>query len=122
MELPAEVGKSIHREMHLRKKPESKISGYFYFGMRTKYALKTIDKCVCNAYNIIVASKQLLVDKERFMKRNELIKSMETKGYKLVRHGAEHDIYSDGNKIIPVPRHREINEMLAKKILRDIGR
>jgi len=35
------------------------------------------------------------------------------------RHGARHDIYSFGGKQIQIPRHREVGEMLARKILRD---
>jgi len=39
-----------------------------------------------------------------------------------LRHGAKHDIYHNPELGIsqPVPRHREINERLAKKILRDL--
>ena len=38
----------------------------------------------------------------------------------LLRHGSNHDIYHNPNngQSEPVPRHREINELLAKRIIR----
>ena len=55
------------------------------------------------------------------MKRSELIKLLEKNGWFLKRNGGEHDIYSDGNRSEAIPRHREINELLAKKILKRAG-
>jgi mRNA interferase HicA len=40
----------------------------------------------------------------------------------LVRHGADHDQYRLGRMLIPVPRHREVNERTAQGILRDARR
>ena len=56
------------------------------------------------------------------MKRVDLVKRLEKGGCKLFRHGAKHDIYFNPEKGLsqPVPRHREINERLAKKIIRDL--
>jgi mRNA interferase HicA len=39
-------------------------------------------------------------------------------GWKLLRQGGRHEIWSNGEIEEPVPRHREINELLAKKILK----
>ena len=55
------------------------------------------------------------------MKRSDLIKLLEKNGWFLKRNGGEHDIYSDGNRSEAIPRHREINELLAKKILKRAG-
>lgn len=55
------------------------------------------------------------------MKRNDLIKKLEDKGWYLLRNGANHDIYTDGVSKQPIPRHREINEILAQKILKRAG-
>jgi predicted RNA binding protein YcfA (HicA-like mRNA interferase family) len=54
------------------------------------------------------------------MKRVDLIKKIEAEGCVLVRHGAKHDIYQNPatGESQPVPRHREIDEPLAKKIIR----
>ena len=56
------------------------------------------------------------------MKRVDLVKRLEKGGCKLLRHGAKHDIYFNPDKGLsqPVHRHREINERLAKKIIRDL--
>ncbi|QNI66396.1 type II toxin-antitoxin system HicA family toxin [Synechococcus sp. BMK-MC-1] len=56
------------------------------------------------------------------MKRTDLIKQLEKAGCVLLRHGGRHDIFHQPQtgRTQPVPRHREINEILAKKILRDL--
>lgn len=57
------------------------------------------------------------------MKHRDLIAELERMGCVLLRHGAKHDIYHNPNtgKSEPVPRHREINEFLAKKILKSLA-
>lgn len=52
------------------------------------------------------------------MKRRILIKLLEEKGWYLKRNGGDHDIYTDGNKCEPIPRHPDINERLANKIIK----
>ncbi len=56
------------------------------------------------------------------MKRIDLIKALEKEGCVLIRHGGKHDIYHNpkSGSSQPVPRHQEINEFLAKKIIRDL--
>jgi predicted RNA binding protein YcfA (HicA-like mRNA interferase family) len=57
------------------------------------------------------------------MKRKELIKYLEKKGCILLREGKKHSIYVNFalKKTSSVPRHREINDFLARKICRDLG-
>lgn len=55
------------------------------------------------------------------MKQRDLIKKLESIGFKFERHGANHDIYKRGNDEEKIPRHREVNEKLAKGILRKWG-
>ena len=57
------------------------------------------------------------------MKRIDLIKSIEGIGCQLVRHGAKHDWYKNPTTGVtqPVPRHREIKERLAQRIIRLLG-
>ncbi len=57
------------------------------------------------------------------MKRRDLVAGLEEAGCTLLRHGAKHDIYHNPKigKSEPVPRHREINELLAKKILKSLA-
>ncbi len=55
------------------------------------------------------------------MKRRDLIKLLESNGWRLLRSGANHDIYTTGEKSEPIPRHSEIKEQLAKSIIRRQG-
>ncbi|MCF6285619.1 MAG: type II toxin-antitoxin system HicA family toxin [Candidatus Hydrogenedentes bacterium] len=54
------------------------------------------------------------------MKRRDLIKQLESMGCILLRHGGRHDWYHNPATRVsqPVPRHREINEQLARNILK----
>lgn len=52
------------------------------------------------------------------MKRNQLIKLLKKNGWYLARNGVNHDIYTNGKTTEPIPRHSEINEILAKAIIR----
>ena len=56
------------------------------------------------------------------MKRRNLITQLEKAGCYLIRHGGKHDIYHNPNtgKTEPVPRHREVNERLARKIIKSL--
>jgi len=58
------------------------------------------------------------------MKRKDLIRKIEDLGCVLLRHGGRHDIYHNPKTgaTQPVPRHSEINEYLARKIIRDLSR
>ncbi|MDD7403601.1 MAG: type II toxin-antitoxin system HicA family toxin [Butyribacter sp.] len=55
------------------------------------------------------------------MKQKDFVKKLEDGGFKFLRHGSNHDIYVRGNETEEVPRHKEINEKLAKAILRKRG-
>lgn len=55
------------------------------------------------------------------MKRRDLIKLFESNGWWLLRSGANHDIYTNGEKSESIPRHSEIKEQLAKAIIRRQG-
>ena len=55
------------------------------------------------------------------MKRRDLIKLLEKNGWSFLRDGGRHDIYTNGKNSEPIPRHKEINEILAKAIIRKYG-
>ena len=55
------------------------------------------------------------------MKRADLIKKLEDGGFVFDRHGSSHDIYVRRNTKETIPRHREIDERLAKAILKRNG-
>lgn len=52
------------------------------------------------------------------MKRRELERLLRTHGWAFLRHGRKHDVWSDGEREEAIPRHAEINDMLARKILK----
>jgi mRNA interferase HicA len=56
------------------------------------------------------------------MKHRDLVSRLQDAGCVLLRHGGKHDIYHNPKtgRSEPVPRHREVNELLAKKILRSL--
>ena len=52
------------------------------------------------------------------MKRRDLIRYLEAHGCEMLREGGSHTVYvnRDKRKTSAVPRHREINDFLARKI------
>lgn len=57
------------------------------------------------------------------MKRIDLVKHLLHNNCNLVREGSRHSVFINqiSNKTSTVPRHREINNFLAKKICLDLG-
>ena len=57
------------------------------------------------------------------MKRREMIRKIEEAGAVLIRHGGRHDLYQNSTTKIcqPVPRHSEIDEHLARNIIRKLS-
>lgn len=55
------------------------------------------------------------------MKRKDLIKLLEKNGWYLKRKGGNHDIYTNGIDIEPIPRHKEIKEPVAQAIIQRRG-
>lgn len=56
------------------------------------------------------------------MKRRDLVQHLEAHGCQLLREGGSHSVYVNRKtrKATTVPRHRDINELLARKICRDL--
>jgi hypothetical protein len=57
------------------------------------------------------------------MKRSRLIRQLTEAGCELLRHGSRHDLYvnPENGKKQPVPRHTEIDDDLAKHIMKYLG-
>ncbi|WP_034487890.1 type II toxin-antitoxin system HicA family toxin [Butyrivibrio fibrisolvens] len=55
------------------------------------------------------------------MKQRDLVKLFEKAGFEFERHGGSHDVYKRGSDEEQIPRHREINEQLAKGLIRKWG-
>ena len=52
------------------------------------------------------------------MKRKDLEKKLLKAGFILIRHGGRHDVFQRGKDEEQLPRHSEINEILAKSIIK----
>ena len=55
---------------------------------------------------------------KRIMKKRDLENALRRVGWTFLRHGKRHDIWTDGEREEAIPRHNEINEKLARVILR----
>ena len=56
------------------------------------------------------------------MKRRDIIRHLEEQGCEFLREGGNHTVYVNRarRKASSVPRHREINDFLVRKICRDL--
>jgi len=56
------------------------------------------------------------------MKRRDLVKHLNQHACELMREGENHSIFVNRSvqKVTSVPRHREIDDFLCKKICRDL--
>jgi mRNA interferase HicA len=53
------------------------------------------------------------------MKRLELEKKLKQVGRWFKRHGGKHDVWTNGEREVAIPRHNEINEYTAKAIIKE---
>jgi mRNA interferase HicA len=56
------------------------------------------------------------------MKRRDLERSLKDFGWYFLKHGGKHDRWTNGKEAEEVRRHNEINEFLARKILKTAQR
>jgi len=52
------------------------------------------------------------------VKKRDLEKQLGQCGWRFLRHGGKHDYWTNGEIFESVPRHKEVNEVLSKKILK----
>ena len=57
------------------------------------------------------------------MKKSKLIKHLSSNGCELLREGSRHSWWHNPilNRRSAIPRHTEIDDLLAKKICKDLG-
>jgi mRNA interferase HicA len=57
------------------------------------------------------------------LKRRDLIRYVEKNGCEFLREGGDHSVYVNRQekKVSTIPRHREIDEYLARRICKDLG-
>lgn len=52
------------------------------------------------------------------MKRGDVLRELKALGWRYLREGGKHEIWTDGTEQVAVPRHREIAEGTARNILK----
>lgn len=59
----------------------------------------------------------------RWLEAEGFVKKLEESGCVFIRHGGKHDWYQNPKTKVaqPVPRHNEINEFLAKSIIKNLS-
>ena len=50
------------------------------------------------------------------IKRRDLVRYLEQHGFYLLREGANHSIYTNRAKVIPVKRHKQLDRITANEI------
>jgi mRNA interferase HicA len=55
------------------------------------------------------------------VKRLDLIKYLTESGFFLVREGANHSIFYNGIKMIPIKRHKTLDRITANEICKQAG-
>ena len=55
------------------------------------------------------------------VKRHDIIKYLEKNGFYFLREGANHSIYTNSMKTIPVKRHRVFDRITANELCKQAG-
>ena len=53
--------------------------------------------------------------------RRDLIRYLEENGFRLLREGGNHSIYTNGAKVIPVKRHKRLDRITANELCKQAG-
>lgn len=53
--------------------------------------------------------------------RRELVKYFEQSGFRFLREGGNHSIYTNGEKTVPVKRHRTLDRITANELCKQAG-
>lgn len=55
------------------------------------------------------------------VKRADLVKYLEANGFRFLREGSKHSIYTNGVKTVPVKRHRTLDRITANELCKQAG-
>ncbi|MFB3785799.1 MAG: type II toxin-antitoxin system HicA family toxin [bacterium] len=55
------------------------------------------------------------------VKRHDLLHSLKSNGYYLLREGGKHSIYTNDRKTIPIKRQRELDRITATELCKQAG-
>ena len=53
--------------------------------------------------------------------RRDLVRHLEQNDFYLLREGSNHSIYTNGTKVIPVKRHKQLDRITANEICKQAG-
>jgi len=55
------------------------------------------------------------------VKRRDLIRHLQANGFRLLREGGSHSIYTNDVKVVPVKRHKQFDRITANEICKQAG-
>ena len=55
------------------------------------------------------------------VKRKDIIQIFEKNGFSLLREGSNHSIYTDGERTIPLKRHKQFDRITANELCKQAG-
>jgi len=55
------------------------------------------------------------------IKRRELVEYFEKNGFRLLREGSSHSIYTNEIKTVPIKRHRTLDRITANELCKQAG-
>jgi len=55
------------------------------------------------------------------VKRRDLIRYFEQNGFYLLREGSKHSIYTNGERTIPIKRHKQFDRITANELCKQAG-
>ena len=55
------------------------------------------------------------------VKRRDLVQYFEKNGFCFLREGGNHSIYTNGDKVIPIKRHRQLDRITANELCKQAG-
>lgn len=55
------------------------------------------------------------------VKRRDLVQYLQENGFRLLREGSSHSIYTNDVKVVPVKRHKQFDRITANEICKQAG-
>jgi predicted RNA binding protein YcfA (HicA-like mRNA interferase family) len=55
------------------------------------------------------------------VKRRDVVRYLTESGFRLLREGANHSIFTNGTKAVPVKRHKQLDRITANEICKQAG-
>ena len=55
------------------------------------------------------------------VKRRDLVRYLEENGYRLLREGGNHSIYTNEDIVVPIKRHKDFDRITANELCKQAG-